>query len=42
LNDEAQEFRWVTAAGAMSLDLNRPTRTLLVEALNQGLIEHPL
>jgi len=42
LNDEAQEFRWVTASGAMSLDLNRPTRTLLVEALNQGLIEHPL
>lgn len=41
LNDEAQEFRWVTAAGAMGLDLNRPTRTLLVEALNQGLIEHP-
>ena len=41
LNDEAQEFRWVGAAEAMGLDLNRPTRTLLVEALNQGLIEHP-
>jgi phosphoglycolate phosphatase len=41
LNDEAQEYRWVTPAGAMGLDLNRPTRTLLVEALNQGLIEHP-
>ena len=42
LNDEAQEFRWVTPAAALGLDLNRPTRTLLVEALNQGLIEHPV
>ncbi|WP_193214744.1 NUDIX domain-containing protein [Luteolibacter marinus] len=42
LNDEAQEFRWVTPAQAMGMDLNRPTRTLLVEALNQGLIEHPV
>jgi phosphoglycolate phosphatase-like HAD superfamily hydrolase/ADP-ribose pyrophosphatase YjhB (NUDIX family) len=42
LNDEAQEFRWVTAAEALALDLNRPTRSLLVEALNQGLISHPV
>jgi phosphoglycolate phosphatase len=42
LNDEAQEYRWVTPAAALGLDLNRPTRTLLVEALNQGLIEHPV
>ncbi len=41
LNDEAQEYRWVTAAEALALDLNRPTRTLLVEALNQDAIEHP-
>jgi phosphoglycolate phosphatase-like HAD superfamily hydrolase/ADP-ribose pyrophosphatase YjhB (NUDIX family) len=41
-NDEAQEFRWVTPAEAMGLDLNRPTRALLIEALNQGLIEHPV
>ena len=41
LNDEAQEFRWVNAAEAMTLDLNLPTRKLLVEALNQGLIGHP-
>lgn len=41
LNDEAQEYRWVTAAEAMALDLNRPTRTLLVESLNQGLLDHP-
>ena len=42
LNEEAQDYRWVTPAEAMGLDLNRPTRTLLVEALNQGIIEHPV
>jgi 8-oxo-dGTP pyrophosphatase MutT (NUDIX family) len=42
LNDEAQEFRWVNPAEALALDLNLPTRTLLVEALNQGLVGHPL
>ncbi|MDB6079835.1 MAG: hypothetical protein JWO82_3582 [Akkermansiaceae bacterium] len=41
LNDEAEDYRWVTAAEAMTLDLNTPTRVLLVEALNQGLIAHP-
>lgn len=40
LNDEAQEFRWVTPAEATGLDLNRPTRALLVEAMEQGLIDH--
>ncbi|MCH7225228.1 HAD hydrolase-like protein [Haloferula sp. A504] len=29
LNDEAEEFRWVTADEAASMDLNRPTRVLL-------------
>lgn len=29
LNDEAQEFRWVTAAEAPTLALNKPTRILL-------------
>lgn len=38
LNDEAQEYRWVSPAEAMMLDLNRPTRTLLDEALRQGLV----
>lgn len=38
LNDEAQEFRWVTPAEALLLDLNRPTRVLLDEALQQGLV----
>src|ERR1043166_1929808 len=32
LNDEAQEFRWVTLQQAMKMDLNQPTRILL-EAL---------
>ena len=32
LNDEAQAFRWVTLAEALTMDLNRPTRVLL-EAL---------
>jgi phosphoglycolate phosphatase len=29
LNEEAQEFRWVTAAQALEMPLNQPTRTLL-------------
>ena len=28
LNDEAEEFRWVTADEAVAMDLNRPTRAL--------------
>ncbi|MGB6221895.1 HAD hydrolase-like protein [Haloferula sp.] len=40
LNDEAQEFRWVTAAEALALDLNHPTRVLLIEALNGDMIIH--
>ena len=38
LNDEAQEYRWVSAAEALTFDLNRPTRILLDEALMQGLV----
>lgn len=38
LNDEAEEFQWMTPADALSLDLNHPTRVLLVEAMEQGLI----
>ena len=33
LNDEAQEFRWVTLAEAMTMELNQPTRLLLEEVL---------
>lgn len=33
LNEEAQEFRWLSMDEAMRLELNRPTRTLLCAAL---------
>ena len=29
LNDEAQEFRWVTAGEALKMELNQPTRVLI-------------
>ena len=32
LNDEAREFRWVTAAQALEMPLNQPTRKLLLAA----------
>ncbi len=38
LNDEAQEFRWLTPDEALSLDLNQPTRLLLEETIAQGLL----
>jgi phosphoglycolate phosphatase len=34
LNEEAQEFRWVTPAQAAALDLNQPTRLLLARVMN--------
>lgn len=40
LNDEAEEFRWLTPAEALEFDLNQPTRTLLLEAVDRGLIPH--
>ena len=40
LNEEAEEFRWLTPADALALDLNQPTRTLLTEALGLALIPH--
>jgi len=39
LNDEAQEYRWLRAADALSLNLNQPTRILLVEAIELNLLE---
>jgi phosphoglycolate phosphatase len=33
LNDEAEEFLWLTPADALALDLNQPTRFLLMEVL---------
>jgi len=40
LNEEAQEHRWVSAAEALSLDLNQPTRILIGECLNRKLLHH--
>jgi len=38
LNDEAEEFRWVTVRQARELRLNQPTRVLVDEALRLGFI----
>jgi phosphoglycolate phosphatase-like HAD superfamily hydrolase/ADP-ribose pyrophosphatase YjhB (NUDIX family) len=40
LNDEAEEFLWLTPAEALTFDLNQPTRTLLVEAIEREMIPH--
>lgn len=40
LNDEAEEFQWLSPAAALALDLNQPTRTLLLEAIERNLIPH--
>jgi phosphoglycolate phosphatase-like HAD superfamily hydrolase len=42
LNDEAEEFQWLSPAAALALDLNQPTRFLLTEALERDLIPHAL
>ncbi len=39
LNDEAEEFRWLTPTAALALDLNQPTRILLTEAIDCGLFQ---
>jgi len=38
LNDEAEEFLWVSPGDAFMLELNQPTRVLLEEALGRGLL----
>ncbi len=38
LNDEAEEFRWLTPEGAMGLPLNQPTRALINEATRLGFL----
>ncbi|MGA0854251.1 MAG: HAD hydrolase-like protein [Luteolibacter sp.] len=40
LNDEAEEFRWITPAEALTMPLNSPTRVLIDEALARQLIPH--
>jgi phosphoglycolate phosphatase-like HAD superfamily hydrolase/ADP-ribose pyrophosphatase YjhB (NUDIX family) len=38
LNDEAEDFLWLDPAEALSLDLNQPTRVLLMEAIERNLL----
>ncbi len=40
LNEEAEEFLWLSPADALALDLNQPTRVLLLEAIQRELIPH--
>jgi phosphoglycolate phosphatase len=40
LNDEAQEYLWLSPAAALALDLNQPTRVLITGALDLRLIPH--
>lgn len=40
LNDEAEDFRWATPKEALEFELNQPTRTLLLEAIEQRMIPH--
>lgn len=40
LNDEAEDFRWVLPAEALSMELNQPTRILLEECLSHQLLPH--
>lgn len=39
LNEEAQKFVWVTISEALVMDLNQPTRLLLEECLNRGMVK---
>ena len=39
LNDEAEEFRWLTPSQALALDLNQATRTLITEVFSSGRFE---
>ena len=42
LNDEAQDFRWLSWSEATSMDLNSPTRVLMEEIQNRGMLpNHP-
>jgi phosphoglycolate phosphatase-like HAD superfamily hydrolase len=38
LNDEAEEFRWVSPAEALRMDLKQPTRVLLEECIQRQLL----
>lgn len=38
LNDEAEEYQWLTPQEALKIDLNQPTRILIEEAIRRGMI----
>ena len=38
LNDEAEEYQWLTPQAALKIDLNQPTRVLLEEVTRRGMI----
>lgn len=38
LNEEAQEYAWVTLEEGLAMDLNEPTRVLLEECLKRGML----
>jgi ADP-ribose pyrophosphatase YjhB (NUDIX family) len=38
LNDEAEEFAWLTPSEALQLDINHPTAVLLDEVLQRGIL----
>ena len=42
LNDEAEEFRWLTVESAFQTQMNTPTRILMEECMRQQLIPTPL
>ena len=42
LNDEAQEFRWVSIEDALAMELNQPTRILIETVLKTGAEAGPL
>lgn len=39
LNDEAEEFQWLSPDSALKIELNQPTRILIEEAIRRGMIE---
>jgi phosphoglycolate phosphatase-like HAD superfamily hydrolase/ADP-ribose pyrophosphatase YjhB (NUDIX family) len=41
LNDEAREFRWVSLAEALEMEINQPTRTLLLAVARQSRESRP-
>jgi hypothetical protein len=36
LNDEAREFRWLTIEDALKMEINQPTRKLLLAVQEKG------